>query len=247
MLKSIGREINRLKISAIIALALGIVISIAVTVYWSHSMEFLFKIEMWEMGTEWVVFLLPLFVSIPFCYEFFFEVKDGFLKNVCNRTHIKKYLQIKYFSGAICSFVTVFLILFTSLIVALYLLDINFISTNMTNVDFVFATFRNYHPLLYGTLLSLWTALVGVIFFTMTYFLALVTSNIFIALTGAFVYFIVENFVLAILSVPEFRLVSTVDPTSVTSFTPLTGLVGVALASFCLIALILFSRKKEIL
>ena len=70
-------------------------------------------------------------------------------------------------------------------------------------------------PLLYAVALSLWRGIVSLFVMTFGFVLALYCKNIFVILTGPFMYSILENFVLAILRLERLRLVVAFDPTTV--------------------------------
>ena len=72
-------------------------------------------------------------------------------------------------------------------------------------------TYSEY-PVVYAVTLSVFRGLIGVLVMTMGFFLAMYCENIFVVLTGPFLYTILENFVLAILGVPQYRLVTAFDP-----------------------------------
>lgn len=72
-------------------------------------------------------------------------------------------------------------------------------------------------PLLYAGVLSCWRGLLGIIMMTFGFVLAMYCKNIFVILTGPFMYSILENFILSILRLEKFRLVTAFDPTSVDS------------------------------
>ena len=63
--------------------------------------------------------------------------------------------------------------------------------------------------------LSLWRGIVSLFVMTFGFVLALYCKNIFVILTGPFMYSILENFVLAILCLERLRLVVAFDPTTV--------------------------------
>ena len=70
-------------------------------------------------------------------------------------------------------------------------------------------------PLLYAVALSLWRGIVSLFVMTFGFVLALYCKNIFVILTGPFMYSILENFVLAILRLERLRLVVAFDPTTI--------------------------------
>lgn len=69
-------------------------------------------------------------------------------------------------------------------------------------------------PLLYAFLLSLWKGMIGVLVMTLGFVLSMYVKNIFVILTGPFIYLILENFILSILQMPKYRLVTAFEPTS---------------------------------
>ena len=81
----------------------------------------------------------------------------------------------------------------------------------------VFLSLYAKTPVLYALLLSLWKGLMGVLTMTFGFVLALYGSNIFVILTGPFIYVILENFFWSILGMPELRFVTAFEPTSLSS------------------------------
>ncbi len=70
--------------------------------------------------------------------------------------------------------------------------------------------------------------------------LSLYVKNIFIVLTGPFIYVILENFVLAILRLEKYRLVTSFEPTTIShiAITALSPIIGpILLVVVTLIAL----------
>lgn len=57
----------------------------------------------------------------------------------------------------------------------------------------------------------------GALTMTFGFVLALYGSNVFVILTGPFIYVILENFFWAILGVPELRFVTAFEPTSLSA------------------------------
>ena len=76
--------------------------------------------------------------------------------------------------------------------------------------------FVNYFAVcLTGRSSSLWRGIVSLFVMTFGFVLALYCKNIFVILTGPFVYSVLENFVLAILRLERLRLVVAFDPAAV--------------------------------
>lgn len=81
----------------------------------------------------------------------------------------------------------------------------------------VFSNLYAKTPVLYALLLSLWKGLLGVLTMTFGFVLALYGSNVFIILTGPFIYVILENFFWAILDAPGLRFVTAFEPASLSA------------------------------
>ena len=65
--------------------------------------------------------------------------------------------------------------------------------------------------------------MIGILAMTFGFVLAMYCKNIFVILTGPFIYSILENFIMAILSLEKYRLVVAFDPTCI-SFHAVTWL-----------------------
>lgn len=100
-------------------------------------------------------------------------------------------------------------------------------------------------PFLYGFLLSIWRGLLGSIMATMGFVLSLFSRNIFIILSGPFIYYVLENYVLSILQVPQFRLVTSFEPSTISfvDLGPFSVIVGPALAILFIFGLYYYFTK----
>lgn len=101
--------------------------------------------------------------------------------------------------------------------------------------------------MMYAFLISLWRGFVGVLVMSLGFVLSLYVDNIFVILTGPFIYGILENFILSILSVPEYRLVTAFDPTVVVSerISALSFVVGPGLVCILIFFLWLYLGKMK--
>ena len=147
-------------------------------------------------------------------WNLYYERKNNFLLYVMPRVKMKKYLTAKWIAyalGALCIIVIPYVL---SAVFALYV--------KPSVVPFVENPFRHVFenafiktPLLYAVALSLWRGIVSLFVMTFGFVLALYSKNIFVILTGPFVYSVLENFVLAILRLERLRLVVAFDPAAV--------------------------------
>lgn len=220
------------------------------TLYQSYALHY--DLEAWEIGTEIFGFVYPLFVVIPLCWSLFYERKNNFLLYVMPRIPLWKYLTAKWFVYALGSFIIIAIPYIISAIAALYV-KAPVVSDNPGTMETPFAhVFLDafaQQPMIYAIVLSCWKGFIGILVMTMGFVLALYCRNIFIVLTAPFMYTISESFVLAILSVPEYRLVTAFEPACISNeaVSVLSFIVGPALLLLVIALLvILSSRFKKI-
>lgn len=228
-------------------LVLAIVMCVlSCTLYQSYALQY--DLEAWEVGTELFSLLYPLFVVIPLCWNLYYERKNNFLLYVMPRVSIKKYLASKWIAYALGAFCIITVPYILSAVFALYVKTpvVSFTGNPFTHI---FQSAFTETPLLYAVVLSCWRGLVGILVMTFGFVLALYCKNIFVILTGPFMYSILENFILSILRLEQYRLVVSFDPASiseqaVTSLSFITGplILGVVI---CLTAFVL-SKKNAV-
>ena len=130
------------------------------------------------------------------------------------RVKIKKYLTAKWIAYALGTLCIIVIPYILSAVFALYVKPpvVPFVENPFSHI-FENAFIKT--PLLYAVALSLWRGIVSLFVMTFGFVLALYCKNIFVILTGPFMYSILENFVLAILCLERLRLVVAFDPTTV--------------------------------
>lgn len=186
------------------------------TLYKNYVMEF--DLDAWEVGTELFTFLFPLFVVIPLCWNLYYERKDNFLVYVLPRVSQKKYLTAKWLVYALSAFFILFLPYILAAFCALYVKEPVIpreLDGYYTPFSHVFLKAYTQTPLVYALLFSCWKGLLGVLVMTYGFVLSMYVKNIFVILTGPFIYVDLENFMLAILRMEKYRLVVSFDPTAV--------------------------------
>ena len=179
--------------TVLLAIAMGV---LSCTIYQNYVLHY--DLEAWEVGTELFSLLYPLFVVVPLCWNLYYERKNNFLLYVMPRVKIKKYLTAKWIAYALGTLCIIVIPYILSAVFALY------VKPPVVKT-----------PLLYAVALSLWRGIVSLFVMTFGFVLALYCKNIFVILTGPFMYSILENFVLAILCLERLRLVVAFDPTTV--------------------------------
>jgi ABC-type transport system involved in multi-copper enzyme maturation permease subunit len=218
------------------------------TLYQNYSLDY--NLEAWEIGTEMISFLFPLFVVVPICWLMYYERKNGFLLYTMHRVEKKKYITAKWITAAVCAFAILFVPYFLSALCVLYVkapIVPMIRSADVTPFSHVYLEIFTHSPLLYAFLLSLWKSVLGLVVMSMGFVLSMYVKNIFIILTGSFIYAILENFSLSILQMPEYRLVTSFEPNTVAdhAITALSPLAGPILCIAVTVLLYLFLSKVK--
>lgn len=179
-----------------------------------------YKIEAWEIGTQLVNVFFPLLVVLPLCWNLYYERKNNFLLSVYPRVRIEKYLIVKWFVQAVAAFIILFIPYILSAIVVLYVktpIDLYVPPAWTTPFDHAFLKTFTETPMMYAILFSVWKGILGVLVMTLGYVLSMYVKNIFVILTGPFIYVILENFILSILRLEIYRLVVSFEPSTIAS------------------------------
>lgn len=245
MFRLIKNEWQKISVSVICTTAfLSIMMSIlSCTLYKNYSL--FCDLEAWEVGTELIGFLFPLFVVIPVCWNMYYERKNNFLLYTLPRISKGKYLIVKWLTYTISAFLILFVPYLLSAVFAIYIKPA--ITPWTQNFNHIFAEMFTKAPIVYALILSLWRGLIGVLVMSFGFALSLYVDNIFIILTGPFIYSILENFVLSILGMPEYRLVTAFDPTilSLKTISPSFAVGPILVCAMILLILLYFSKKKD--
>lgn len=224
------------------------------TLYKNYALEY--DLEAWEVGMEYINFLLPLIATLPVGWLMYYERKDNFLVYTLPRVSKKKYLMSKWIVLAGCAGVTMFIVMFAGVLTALYLkpeivpvlsmvdpVTDELISYILT--DHILGELFAYQPLLYGLLFSIWRGILGALIATFAIVLSLYIENIFIILTGPFIYEILENFILSVIGIPQYRLGTAIEPTGLSSINGFSFIVGPLLLILFMVCLVFYFKKVK--
>lgn len=219
-------EWHKLKLPIVLTIIVGALLSIILcsTIYKSYALEH--QLEVWEVGFEIINFIFPIIAVLPTCWLMYFERKNRFLSYTLPRVSKKQYLLSKWIVISGSAFLSMFIISFAGVVTALYgtgPIDVTYTwvspetgeaASRLLQTHFAGQLFTE-SPLIYGLLLSVWKGVICAIVASMGYVLSLYSQNLFVILTGPFVYTILENFILSILGLERLRLVTAFEPTSV--------------------------------
>nr|WP_326165723.1 hypothetical protein [uncultured Oscillibacter sp.] len=175
-----------------------------------------FVLDPWEIGTEYFGLLFPLLVTVPICWQLYYERRNHFLIYTLPRISKKRYMGAKWLAYALAAFLIVFIPYFLSALCSIYIANPSLQPPSEKYVH-IFHSFFKEAPLVYSLLLSLWKGILGVLVMTFGFVLALYSENLFIVLTAPFVYVVLENFGWAILGIPKYRLITAFEPSSLSS------------------------------
>lgn len=173
-----------------------------------------YDLEAWEVGTGGLSLLYPLVVVIPLCWNLYYERKNNFLLYIAPRVPVKKYLTAKWIAYALGAFCIMAVPYVLCAVYAVYV-KAPVIPPETNTFSHVFQNLFVESPMLYAVILSCWRGGIGILVMTFGFTLAMYCKNIFVILTGPFMYSILENFIMSILDMAEYRLVVAFDPTCV--------------------------------
>lgn len=207
-----GKKLARPVLVTVVILTLLTSI-LSCTLYRDYTIYF--DIDAWEIGTEFLGLLFPLFVTVPVCWQLYYERRNRFLVYTLPRIGKRRYLGIKWCACALSAFLILFVPYFISALFALFVAGPKEFLPPYEGYYHVFHTLYTEIPIVYALLLSFWKGLLGTLTMTFGFVLALYGGNIFVILTGPFIYVILENFIWSILNLVEFRFVTAFEPTSI--------------------------------
>lgn len=207
-------ELKKLSKPVLAAMAVLTVVTcvLCCTMFWDYVLYYV--LDKWEIGTEFIDLLFPLFVTVPVCWQLYYERRDRFIVYTLPRVSRRRYLTAKWLACALSAFALLFVPHVLSGLSSLYLAPYKELNPEWSlHYVHVFQTLYTEFPLVYMFLLSLWKGLLGVLTMTFGFVLAMYSSNLFVVLTAPFVYLILENFTLSVLRMERYRFVTAFEPT----------------------------------
>lgn len=237
-----GRLFKRNLVMFLVTTVVGVTLSVTLVVSISLNTSIHYPIEMWLHAQDLFTVLYPLLCTIPFCWEIRSERKNGFLKYVPNRAPLGRYLLCRYFGALLAVSIMIFLSSFLGAVFAEMIISPAFPTTYESIIgaklwgDVLIQT-----PLIYAFFLSLWRIVLAGLYFSFGFLLALLSKNSFLALTGPFIYSILENYIMSILDIPSCSIATSffVARMAPGATRPTDLLVGpTVLASICIITLL---------
>ncbi|MGE7921507.1 hypothetical protein ACQKM9_21630 [Viridibacillus sp. NPDC093762] len=228
MQQLIMNEWRKVSIAVYVTIAFA---TIAVTIctlliYKNYALEA--QLEVYEVGFEIVNLIFPLLAVIPTGWLMYFERKNGFIKYTLPRVNKKLYLTSKWLVSVGSGFLVVFCVSIISVLVALYVVPPITVQLTLIHPETgelmgrivqtrIFGEQFVEQPFMYGLVLSLWKGIIGGLIATLGFVFSLYSKNLFVILTGPFVYLLLENFCWSVFGLEKYRLVTAFEPSSVRS------------------------------
>ena len=104
MLRLLKLELGKIFKPVITTTAILTVLTCILTCVLQRDYTVYFHIDAWEIGTEYIALLFPLFVTIPVCWQLYYERRDRFIVYTLSRISRQKYLSIKWAACALSGF-----------------------------------------------------------------------------------------------------------------------------------------------
>lgn len=187
-----------------------------------------YHIEIWQWGSGFITFFLPVIAVLPFSFILFGKVKHGFAEYAGIRKSKKYFIKQEVLKGMIASGTTVFAIFFTTLVIVLLFMEPtkNWNGSNLS--DYPFGHYQINMSLIFGFFWSLWLGVISSLFMLFSSLLTLYLNNFFVVSLAPFVYLQAENLVTALLTVPRISLTTTINLNRLTpsAMEPYTYLIG---------------------
>lgn len=246
MARLICLEIRKLiKPVALVAVLLAVLLSaLSCTLFQSYGIYT--DLDKWEIGYEFLGLFFPFFVTIPVCWQLYYERRDRFLVYTLPRVPAKRYIAAKYAACALCAFALMFLPLMISALAALYLAPGTWSGhySPMNELRHMLKALYTSRPILYALLLSAWKGFLGVITMSLGFVLALYGGNIFVILTGSFVYAILDHFLWSI--GPCWSLIGAFSPEAFSRVGPMDLIWGpVQAILFCGLTVLYYRKLRK--
>lgn len=212
-------EWYKIKYPYIISLFISIIYSCLIILPYTSGYDYNHNIEIWQRANQITDLIFPLIVVLPTCWLMYYERKNNFLIYTITRVSPKKYILYKLLMISLVSASIIFIVSFIGLIIcSIFTSHIELTGIELQGYDRSLNQFGGYYlannPYLYGLILSLWRAFIGAAVGILCFVFSLYINNIFIVLTAPFVYVFISHYILSILGVPYYSLITSFDPST---------------------------------
>ena len=224
-------------------LFVAVVIKMGNEYYVQHSFEF------WNVSIDYISIIFPILAVVPTCWIMYYERKNKFLLYTFPRVSKKDYILSKWIVCVISGFLIIFIPMFIGAVVALTQLT-DLVNTPAPYEPAFYTTlfmpeFLVNHTYLYVFAHCLWDGFIAMIIATMGFVFSIYLDNIFVILTGPFIYATLDNFIMATLGFHKQRLMASFYVNSMTDTNILNVLVGPTISILFIILLLIILKLKK--
>lgn len=218
-------EWNKIKLPFSITFLLSVVGVCVVTsiAYKSYALEA--QLEVYEVGFTIFNLFSPLLAVVPTAWLMYFERKTNFVNYTLPRVKQRTYILTKAIVSMLTGFLIVFSISIASVIIAIYVvppvIQTSFAYNSSTGEPILIQDLRLFgevfvnQPFLYGFVLSVWKGLIASLMALFGFILSLYSRNLFVILTGPFIYMILDNFIWSVFGLERYRFITAFEPSLV--------------------------------
>ncbi len=216
MRRFIKQEIHQLLLPVSIVVLSFVVMNTIIGLASLKSYVYYHKIEVWEQEEELFCFLFSAVATMPVCWLVYFKRKNHYIDYTVPRISKSRYLLTEWLIVALASAFIVFTISFVSFLAAEFAIPA--VKAPDHHDESIMNHFSGYSfvksPVLYSLKLSGWRAVLGFLLGSMGFVFSLFEKNIFVVLSGPFIFTLLDSFILANIRIPEYSLFVSFDPSS---------------------------------
>lgn len=206
-----------------------------------------------EIISGFIPMLFPILLLAIYITSFVNEQKNNYLIYTKTRVWTPTYIVSKGIVNGILCFIIAFLMIFVPFIFAIYIEPllgiVQFYPSGQNSLSSSTFNFLSNSGLLsYGIGYSLWVAINGVTYATLTFILTLIINNSFVALSLPFISYQIMNFITGILGYSKFSPISTIFPFNIMSQEVWTTLIPFSIIWIIILSLIMYIwvTKREL-
>jgi len=223
--------------AAIMGLVYGALLVVMMFVISSDSIV-CYEIDPYSFASEYPDFFFPLIVSIPFAVSTYYLKRDNFLDYASLRISKGIYLKEHIKAALTMCFVAAFFVNLLGVTISMNIADISPEYRNGHEFDGEFLGYlQEHHIILFGFIWSVCKSVMASMVCLMGQIFAIHLDNLFLALLAPFAYSILENYLSAILGLPQISFttsmcLSRLSPDVMKSYYRLFGIALYILAIF---------------
>lgn len=221
----------------------GIVIKMGNEYHVQHSFEF------WNVAIDYIAIIFPILAVCPTCWVMYYERKNNFLLYTFPRVSKKDYIFSKWIVCVLSAFLIIFIPMLIGGVISLSFLDNvhapkpyePMFYSNLFMPDFLIN-----HTYLYIFIHCLWNGFLAMIVATMGFVFSIYLNNIFVILTGPFIYITLDNFVMATLGFHKQRFISSFYVNGMTDTNIFNLLIPPSISILLIIILLVIFKLKKV-